>query len=95
MPTLQPGISIETLGECLRHRHGVAAFCPRCRRWTELDLAALVARGHGEVPLNRYRTRCRVCASPGQIQLRAPAPAWRGPASHGGAGPIPEPPAAP
>jgi hypothetical protein len=31
--------------------HRVDAVCPHCDRWQELDLAALVAAGHGDIPL--------------------------------------------
>ena len=76
-------IRIGTLVECLRHQHCVAAYCPRCRRWTDLNLVRLVMRGYGDRPLAFCRARCRVCDGPGILQLRAPQPGWDGPASHG------------
>jgi len=82
--TLSP-IRIATLAECLRSRHGVAAYCARCRRWAQLDLAALVATGYGDRLLAECRPRCRTCQARGQVQLRAPVPGWQGPAAHGGA----------
>jgi hypothetical protein len=80
-------ISIRTLGECLRHGHRLAAFCPVCQRWTQLDLARLVKRGFGARPLTSCRVRCRVCGGAGRLQLRAPVPGWDGPAAHGAARP--------
>ena len=75
-------IRIGTLAECLRHEHGVAAYCPRCRRWTDLNLVRLVMRGFGDRPLALCRARCRVCEGVGVLQLRAPQPGWDGPVSH-------------
>jgi hypothetical protein len=74
-------IRIGTLAECLRYEHAVAAYCPRCRRWTDLNLVRLVMRGYGDRPLACCRARCRVCDGPGVLQLRAPQPTWGGPAS--------------
>ncbi len=55
------------------HRHELRAFCPRCRRWSVLDLASLVDAGLGDrrLPLN---TRCRDCGSAGELQVRPPMP---------------------
>jgi len=78
-------VRITTLGECLRARHGVSAYCVRCRRWARLDLDHLVALGYGDRALATCRPRCHACRGPGLIQLRAPVPDWQGPASHGGA----------
>jgi len=92
-PTLpRHAISIRTLGECLRHGHGLAAFCAVCQRWTQLDLRRLVQRGLGARPLSTCRVRCRVCGGPGTLQLRAPVPGWDGPAAHGAARPGDPPP---
>jgi hypothetical protein len=55
------------------HRHELRAFCPRCRRWSALDLAALVDAGFGDrrLPLS---TRCTDCGSRGELQVRPPMP---------------------
>jgi len=59
------------------HGHQLAAYCPRCDRWTVLDLEAMVAAGHGERRLP-MRARCRACGEVGQLQVRPPVPT-RGP----------------
>jgi len=87
-PHVHTSISIGTLAECLEHRHTVAAYCPACARWCELDLPVLVALGFGDRLLSRCRPRCSVCKALGRIQLRAPVPAWDGPAAHSSARPI-------
>jgi hypothetical protein len=36
------GITLDTPGKLLDANHGLAAWCARCRRWRDLDLARLV-----------------------------------------------------
>jgi hypothetical protein len=47
--------------------HIVHAVCrdPACDRWAELDLAALVAAGQGDVPLIHLPLRCSQCGKTG------------------------------
>ena len=45
--------------------HTVHAVCPHCDRWQKLDLAALVAAGHGDVPLIKLKLRCSACGRTG------------------------------
>jgi hypothetical protein len=61
----------------LEHEHTLAAYCPRCDRWAEIDLAAMVEAGLGDrrLPIG---VRCSACGSPGQLQVRPPVPT-RGP----------------
>ena len=59
------------------HGHELRACCPRCQRWRVLDLAAMVAAGHGERRLP-IRVRCEACGEVGQLQVRPPSPT-RGP----------------
>lgn len=70
-------IDLGTLAGLHEHDHRLDAYCPRCDRWAEFDLAAMVAAGLGERRLP-IRVRCRVCGSPGQLQVRPPVP-MRGP----------------
>jgi len=57
----------------LEHDHKLAAYCPRCDRWTVLDLEAMVAAGHGSRRLP-IRVRCRECGEAGVLQVRPPVP---------------------
>jgi hypothetical protein len=41
----------------------VLVWCKACRHRCEADLAALVAGGHGDVPLRALRFRCSGCGS--------------------------------
>jgi len=45
--------------------HSVSAICTGCGRIADLDLAALVAAGHGDVPLIRLPLRCAACGHRG------------------------------
>jgi hypothetical protein len=50
--------------------HTVHAVCPACDRWQQLDFAALVAAGQGDVPLIQLRLRCSACGRTGhQIKV--------------------------
>ena len=66
-------IDLGTLGGLLEHHHRLDAYCPRCDRWAELELAAMVAAGLGErrLPL---RVRCQDCGEVVRLQVRAPVP---------------------
>ena len=66
-------IFLGTLAGLLEHRHRLDAYCPRCDRWAELDLAAMAAAGYGarRLPL---RVRCQICGEPGRLQVRPPVP---------------------
>ena len=66
-------IDLSTLAGLLEHRHELAAYCPRCDRWAEVDLAAMVNAGYGEHRL-RIRVRCRGCGELGRLQVRPPVP---------------------
>ncbi len=35
------GITLDTLAALLDANHGLAAWCPSCHRWADLDLARL------------------------------------------------------
>ena len=70
-------IDLGTLAGLLEHGHALAAYCVRCDRWAELDLAAMVAAGLGDRRLP-IRVRCQVCGEPGRLQVRPPVPT-RGP----------------
>jgi hypothetical protein len=70
-------IDLGTLAGLLEHRHRLDAYCPRCDRWAKLDLAAMVAAGHGgrRLPIT---VQCSGYGSPGRLQVRPPVPT-RGP----------------
>jgi len=40
---------------------------PACDHWQELDLAAIVAAGQGDVPLIELKLRCSVCGRTGHL----------------------------
>ena len=66
-------ISLGTLRGLHDHDHQLHAYCPKCARWVELNLAHLIARGMGykAVP---FRVRCLRCGERGVAQLRPPLP---------------------
>lgn len=70
-------INVGTLVGLHEHRHELAAYCPRCDRWSTLPLAELVAEGHGPRRLP-IRVKRSTCGSPGKLQVRPPVPT-RGP----------------
>ena len=70
-------IDLGSLAGLHQHNHELHAYCPSCDRWTRLDLAAMVAAGHGERRLP-VTVRCQACGEPGQLQVRPPVPT-RGP----------------
>ena len=66
-------INLGTLAGLLEHHHRLDAYCPRCGRWAELDLAAMVAAGDGERRLP-IKVRCRNCGQVARLQVRTPVP---------------------
>ena len=71
-------IDLSTFRGLLDHGHGLACYCPGCRRWAKTDLAALVAAGIGDRLIQASRPRCRECGSIGDWQVRAPVPQFGG-----------------
>ena len=67
-------IVLRTFRDHLVHRHGLACWCPGCRRWATCNLGELVMRGLGDREPARCRPRCRICGEEGQWQVRAPVP---------------------
>jgi hypothetical protein len=70
--------ALDTIARLLRHRHGLAAYCPQCRRWEDLKLGPLIVRGHGDKPLVNLKLRCRDCRAFGELQVRPPVPHFEG-----------------
>jgi hypothetical protein len=69
------GLTVDMLAALLGSDHRLAVWCPSCRRWVDLDLAALgVAEGCGGRRLQNFTPRCRVCRQSGQIRVRPPVP---------------------
>jgi hypothetical protein len=66
-------IDLGTLAGLHEHRHQLAAYCPRCDRWSVLPLAELVAAGQGARRLP-IRVRCVICGQFGRLQVRPPVP---------------------
>jgi len=66
-------IDLSTLTGLLEHEHTLAAYCPRCNRWAQLDLTAMVSNGLGyrRLPI---KVRCQVCGEVGRLQVRPPVP---------------------
>jgi len=71
MATVNP-IRLATLSDLSRHGYQLACFCPRCRRWADLDLPQLSSSGFAERRLTEFRPRCRTCGTPGEKQVRPP-----------------------
>ena len=71
-------IRLTTLAELSRHGYGLSCYCPRCRRWADLDLPQLSSLGLAGRSLVDFRPRCRTCGTPGEKQLRPPR-RWQGP----------------
>ena len=67
-------IRIETARQFRQYGHTLAAYCPSCRRWAEIDLVWLELRGVGDRPLSRLRHHCADCGTRGETQVRPPAP---------------------
>jgi ribosomal protein L44E len=63
------GIVIDTLGKVHKAGYHVSVFCRTCDRHTWIDLAALIAAGHGERPFIRARFRCRDCGAIGETSM--------------------------
>jgi hypothetical protein len=57
-------MSLPTPRDYLR-LHRVDVCCLGCDHIVELDLAALIAGGHGDTPLTRLPLRCTACGSTG------------------------------
>lgn len=66
-------IDLGTIAGLHRHQHLLAAYCPRCDRWSLLPLEALIGRGQGERRLP-FPVRCRACGENGRLQVRPPVP---------------------
>ena len=62
-----------TLAGLHEHHHRLDAYCPRCDRWAEIDLAAMVAAGLGDRRLP-IKVHCRNCCETGRLQVRPPVP---------------------
>lgn len=69
---------LSTLSDLARHGYQLACYCPRCRRWAELDLPHLERQGFAERLVTEFRPRCRTCGTPGEKQLRPPG-RWQRP----------------
>ncbi len=74
--------------------HTVHGVCPNCDHWQELDLAAIVAGGQGDIPLVQLPLRLLMQARRfgrlGRITRSRNATA-SGPASGSGSGKLPRP----
>jgi hypothetical protein len=70
-------IDLSTLAGLLEHRHRLDAFCPRCDRWAEIDLAAMVSNGLGDRRLP-IKVRCQDCGGVGRLRVRPPVPTRSG-----------------
>lgn len=71
---LQP-IVIDTLRAMHERQRTLHAYCWRCDRWAEIDLAAMIAAGHGERRPPFY-ARCFECGERGQLLIQVPQPNW-------------------
>ncbi len=71
-------IRLATLSDLSVHGYQLACYCPRCRRWAQLDLPRLAGRGFADRRLVEFTPRCRTCGTPGEKQVRPPK-RWQGP----------------
>lgn len=71
-------IDLDTVTALRTHAHGLAAYCPACRRWAEVDLAALERAGQGHRRIAGLTLRCGDCGGAGERQVRPPAPVFTG-----------------
>jgi hypothetical protein len=59
---------IETPAGYLARGEGVTLYCTaaKCHHYQEVDMAALVAKGWGDVPISEFRGRwsCSACGTP-------------------------------
>lgn len=65
-------VRLATLADLSRHGYGLSCYCPRCRRWAELDLPLLARTDLARRSVTDFRPRCRHCGTPGEKQLRPP-----------------------
>lgn len=65
---------LSTLAGLLEFRHEIGVYCVSCRRWSVIDLEAIVAQGRGTMPVTALRPRCRRCGQIGEKQIRPPRP---------------------
>lgn len=61
-----------TAREMLAGGRRVAVWCPRCKAWREISLAAIMRARRGDESLIGRTWRCRVCAETGQMHVRRP-----------------------
>lgn len=69
-------LDLGTIGGLHRYLQTVGVYCPACRCWAELDLAAMVRAGRGDLTVTALRPRCRLCGGLGEKQVRQPTPAF-------------------
>ncbi len=74
-----PPLRYTTARAMLAGGYTLAAYCRRCDRWADVDLARLVRIGQGDRELIPFRPVCRVCGQLGEGQLRPPVPGFCGP----------------
>ncbi len=67
-------VTLATMLDLCEHKYELAVWCGWCRRWGDLDLARLVAEGHGSRPVLSVRARCRECGERRGLRLRPPVP---------------------
>lgn len=63
------GFTITTFADCLEHRQRILAWCYRCDRHVEIDIAGMVAAGRGPETMIARRWRCTGCGKPGTITV--------------------------
>jgi hypothetical protein len=63
MGTMPTSTGLPTIAEHLALGQDITLTCPRCDRQRELDLAGLVAAGHGDRAVREMRWRCEGCGS--------------------------------
>jgi len=74
-------IDLATLAGLHEHDHRLDAYCLRCDRWAEIDLAAMVAAGHGDPGCRcgsgaGSAARLAGCRSARPCQPAVPAAGW-------------------
>jgi hypothetical protein len=69
----KPSHRCTTAREMLAGGYRVEVWCPRCKTWRHIELAAIVRARRGDESLMGRIWRCRVCAEMGVMHVRPPA----------------------
>lgn len=70
---MSDGLHIWTVSSQLESGYTVSKWCASCKKWVgELDLAGLVAAGHGDKPPSSLGLKCKACRAPVALTIHPP-----------------------